>query len=79
MQERDTKLNPLDLLASLFVSGRGAFALDESAWCAALALPVFEGLGAEEQSRLHALAQGLLADKAFSGAGGLEVDAAMAT
>lgn len=79
MQERDTKLNPLDLLASLFVSGRGAFALDEAAWRAALALPVFEGLDAEEQLRLRALAQALLADKAFSGASGLEVDAAMAT
>jgi len=79
MRDRATKLNPLDLLASLFVSGRGAYALDEAAWRAALALPVFEGLDAEEQSRLRALAQGLLADKAFSGAGGLEMDAAMAT
>lgn len=75
----NTKLNPLDLLASLFVSGRGAYALDEAAWRAALALPVFEGLRGEEQARMRELAQALLADKAFSGAGGLEVDAAMAT
>ncbi len=79
MRDANSKLNPFDLLASLFVSGRGAFALDEAAWRAALALPVFEGLRGEEQARLRELAQALLADKAFSGAGGLEVDAAMAT
>jgi len=79
MQARDIKFNPLDLLASLFVSGRGAYALDEAAWRSALALPVFEGLSSVEQSRLRTLAQALLADKAFTGAGGLEVDAAMAT
>lgn len=79
MRDSGTGLNPLDLLASMFASGRGAFALDEAAWRAALALPVFEGLNAEEQSRLRELAQGLLADKAFSGAGGLVMDAAMAT
>jgi Mlc titration factor MtfA (ptsG expression regulator) len=72
-------LNPLDLLASLFDSGRGAYALDEAAWRAALALPVFAGLDAEELSRLRGLAQGLLADKAFSGAGGLAMEAAIAT
>lgn len=79
MSHIESKLNPLDLLASLFDSGRVAYALDEAAWRAALALPVFDGLSGEEQLRLRERAQALLVDKAFSGAGGLEVDAAMAT
>jgi Mlc titration factor MtfA (ptsG expression regulator) len=79
MRDAATNLNPLDLLASLFDSGRGAYALDDGAWQAALALPVFDGLDEAECQRLRKLAQWLLADKAFSGAGGLEMDAAMAT
>jgi len=42
-------------------------------------LPVFGGLSAEEIVRLRELANELLADKAFSGAGGAEVDVSMAT
>lgn len=42
-------------------------------------LPLFGGLNAEEIARLRELAGQLLADKAFSGAGGAEVDAGMAT
>lgn len=79
MSKTGTKLNPLDLLISLFSGGRGAFALDAAAWRSVLALPVFRGLDAGELARLRERTQGLLADKAFSGAGGLEVDAAMAT
>jgi Mlc titration factor MtfA (ptsG expression regulator) len=79
MRDTGTSLNPLDLLASLFDSGRGAYELDEAAWRVAMALPVFDGLDEAARQRLYGLAQGLLADKAFSGAGGLEMDAAMAT
>lgn len=79
MQKRDAKLNPLELLAGLFGSGRGAHALDENIWLSVTDLLLFEGLSAEERTRLRALASRLLADKTFSGAGGAEVDAGMAT
>jgi len=79
MQKRDAKLNPLELLAGLFGGGRGAHALDEETWRAVMELPLFDGLSAEERGRLRELAGKLLADKTFSGAGGAEVDAGMAT
>lgn len=79
MQSQDMKLNPMELLAGLFGSGKGAHALDEETWRAVTELPVFDGLSAEEQTRLRELAGNLLADKSFSGAGGVEVDAGMAT
>ena len=44
-----------------------------------MGLPLFDGLDAEERARLRELAIQLLADKAFSGAGGIEVDDGMAT
>ncbi len=40
-------------------------------WQAVIRLPVFDGLDAEERTRLRELAIRLLADKAFSGAGGI--------
>lgn len=69
----------MNLLASLFGSGRGAYALDDIAWRTVIALPVFDRLDAEEKIRLRELAIRLLADKAFSGAGGLQMEGAMAT
>lgn len=79
MRDTETKLNPLDLLASLFGSGKGGYGLDEAAWRAVLELPLFDGLDAAERQRLRNRVIGLLADKAFSGAGGLEMTGAMAT
>ncbi|HZW26409.1 MAG TPA: M90 family metallopeptidase [Gallionella sp.] len=67
------------LFASLIRGGGGSLALDESAWQAVTDLPLFDGLSPEERGRLRELAVRLLADKAFSGAGGAEVDAGMAT
>jgi len=52
---------------------------DVAAWQATLALPVFAGLGEAERQQLHALTEQLLADKTFSGAAGIAVDAAMAS
>jgi Mlc titration factor MtfA (ptsG expression regulator) len=54
-------------------------ALDEHAWGEVIQAPVFDGLSAEEIARLRELAARLLADKSFSGAGGVEVDLGMAT
>ena len=79
MRDTETKLNPFDLLASLFGSGKGVYGLDEAAWRAVLELPLFDGLDAAERQRLRERAIGLLADKAFSGAGGLEMTGAKAT
>lgn len=59
--------------------GKGASAVDEDAWRAVIELPVFDGLGTGEIARLRELADKLLADKSFTGAGGVEVDTAMAT
>lgn len=67
------------LFASLIGRGGGTLALDEDAWQSVMELPLFDGLGEEERARLRGLATRLLADKAFSGAGGAEVDAGMAT
>ena len=53
--------------------------LDEKAWQAVMGLPLFAGMDAAERGRLRELAIRLLADKAFSGAGGIEVDAGMVT
>ena len=53
--------------------------LDEAAWQAVIESPLFDGLSEEEVGRLRGLADKLLADKSFSGAGGAEVDAGMAT
>ncbi len=64
-------------LSALF--GREPPRLDEAAWQDVLALPVFVGLTADEQARLREEALGILADKAFSSAGGAEVDAYMRT
>ena len=66
------------LLKSLF-GGPVPLELDAAAWAETLALPVFDGLGAEETARLATLARQLIADKAFNGAAGQAVDAAMAT
>lgn len=66
-------------LDKLFGLGKDASALDEGAWQAAIELPVFHGLTGDEIARLRELADKLLADKSFTGAGGAEVDAAMAT
>ncbi len=56
-----------------------ASALDEHAWHEVMQAPVFDGLSPEEIERLRELAARLLADKTFSGAGGMEVDLGMAT
>ncbi|MBI5007365.1 MAG: zinc-dependent peptidase [Nitrosomonadales bacterium] len=79
MRGRDVKHISLTLLASLFGGGKGSHALDETTWQAVMGLPLFDGLLAAEQVRLRELATQLLADKAFSGAGGIEVDDGMAT
>ena len=78
MRGRDVKHIPMTLLASLF-GGKEEHALDEAAWQAVMGLAVFDGLDAAERVRLRELAVRLLADKAFSGAGGIEVDDGMAT
>ena len=79
MSEHGAKPGPLDLLAGLFGGGKGNCTLDEQAWAAVLAAPVFGGLAVEERARLRELALRLLADKTFSGGGDLEMDDAMAT
>lgn len=79
MSEHDAKPGPFDLLSGLFGGGKGNCNLDGQAWTAVMDAPVFDGLTEDERTRLHELALQLLADKAFSGAGGLEVDNAMAT
>ncbi len=63
----------------LLGKGKNSPVLDEGAWQATIGLPVFHGLSAEEINTLRELAGKLLADKAFTGAGGAEVDIAMAT
>jgi Mlc titration factor MtfA (ptsG expression regulator) len=65
-------------LKSLFSSDH-PLKLDEAAWAETLALPVFDGLDADEIVRLETLARQLIADKAFNGAAGHTVDNAMAT
>ncbi|MFA5083030.1 MAG: M90 family metallopeptidase [Hydrogenophilaceae bacterium] len=66
------------LLKSLF-GGPAPLTLDPAAWAETLALPVFDGLSADEAGRLEELARQLLADKACNGAAGHAVDSAMAT
>jgi len=78
MRGRDAKHIPLALLAGLF-GGKGSHALDEATWQAVMGLPLFGGLEAAERKRLRELAQRLLTDKTFTGAGGIEVDDGMAT
>ena len=79
MRGRDAKHIPLALLASLFGGGKGEYKLHEETWQAVTDLPLFNGLDADERERLRELALRLLADKAFSGAGGIAVDDGMAT
>ncbi|MDP1636021.1 MAG: zinc-dependent peptidase [Gallionellaceae bacterium] len=79
MRQHDMKRIPLELLASLFGGGKGNRTLDEPAWQAVMRLPLFDGLDDSERVRLRELAITLLADKAFSGAGGIEVNDGMAT
>jgi len=67
------------LFARLLGLGSSPPLLDEEAWHAAMQRPLFDGLSPEETARLRELANRLLADKSFSGAGGAEVDAGMAT
>jgi Mlc titration factor MtfA (ptsG expression regulator) len=67
------------MLASLFGGGKGTHALDEETWRAVMALPVFDGLDDAERARLRELAMQLLAGKAYTGAGGAEVDGGMVT
>lgn len=66
------------LLKSLF-GGSAPLPLDARAWADTLALPVFDGLAADESARLQELARRLIADKTFTGVAGHAVDAAMAT
>ena len=79
MRQTDAKRTSLELLASLLGGGKGGHALDEDTWQAVMERPVFDGLNAEERTRLRELATKLLADKAFSGADDLQVDDGMAT
>lgn len=79
MRGTDVKQAPLVLLSSLFGGGKGGHVLHEETWQAVTDLPLFDGLDAGEHNRLRDLAVRLLADKAFSGAGGIEVDNGMAT
>lgn len=79
MSEHDGRLGPFDLLSGLFGGGKGNCKLDEQVWATVMEAPVFEGLAKDERARLHELAILLLADKTFNGAGGLEMDDAMAT
>jgi len=79
MSDSDAKPGVLDFLAGLFDDGRGNCALDGESWQTVLQLQLFKRLDGDERARLRELAIQLLADKAFSGAGGLEVDNAMAT
>ena len=79
MRLRDAKRIPLALLSSLFGGGKGEHGLDEATLQAVMGLPLFDGLDDAERVRLRELAMQLLADKAFSGAGGIEVDDGMAT
>lgn len=71
------------LLSRLFsgfsVAKNDPDAFDETAWHAAMQLPLFDGLSTEETTRLRKLAIRLLEDKAINGAGETEVDTAMAT
>ncbi len=78
MRGRDVKHIPMALLSSLF-AGKGERTLDEETWRAVLGLPLFNGLDAADRARLREMAMRLLADKAFSGAGGIEVDDGMVT
>lgn len=68
----------MGLLKSLF-GRRPPLQLDPAAWAEALALPVFDGLSADERERLEQLARSLIGDKTFTGAAGHEMDAASAT
>lgn len=79
MRGRDAKHIPQALLASLFGGGRGEYKLHDDTWLKVMDLPLFDGLDADERARLRELALRLLADKAFSGVGGIDVDDGMAT
>jgi Mlc titration factor MtfA (ptsG expression regulator) len=79
MHWRDAKQIPQAMLTSLFGSGKGEYVLHEATWRAVLQVPLFDGLPVADRARLRGLAQQLLADKAFSGAGGIAVDDGMAT
>jgi Mlc titration factor MtfA (ptsG expression regulator) len=67
------------LLARLLGLGSASPVLDEDAWHVAMQRQLFHGIKPEEIARLRELANQLFADKSFSGAGGAEVDAGMAT
>jgi Mlc titration factor MtfA (ptsG expression regulator) len=67
------------LLKSLFGGGRPPLELDAAAWAETLALPVFDGLSADEAQRLENLARQLISDKSFTGVAGHDVDAVSAT
>lgn len=69
----------IGFLARWFGGGKGAPALDETAWQEVMRRPLFDGLEAADRARLKDLAGRLLADKSFSGAAGAEVDGGMAT
>jgi Mlc titration factor MtfA (ptsG expression regulator) len=79
MRGRDAKHISQALFFGLFGGGRGEHKLHEETWHAVLDLPLFDGLDAGERARLHELTLHVLADKAFSGAGGIKVDDGMAT
>ncbi len=65
--------------SGLFGWGKASVVVDDEAWRMVMESPLFDGLNPEEIERLRDLAARLLADKSFSGAGGVEVDAGMAT
>lgn len=69
----------MGFLSGLFGLGNSQLVADEGVWQTTMELPLFHGLSSEEIARLRELAGQLLADKAFSGAGGAEPDAGMAT
>lgn len=79
MRQSDAKHIPFALLSSLIGGGKGSHTLDEETWQAVMQEPLFDSLDDAERTRLRELAAQLLADKAFNGAGGAEVDNGMAT
>jgi Mlc titration factor MtfA (ptsG expression regulator) len=69
----------MGLLKSLFGGSGPPLGFDAAAWMATLALPVFDGLNADETKRLEGLARQLIADKTFTGVAGHAGEAATAT
>lgn len=72
-------VNMSDFLAGLFRWGNAPVEPVEEVWHSIMAQSLFAGLNPEEIARLRILAGQMLTDKAYSGAGGLEVSLDMAT